>query len=159
MQNVDDRLLKMSREELEEEARSMGLAVTKEMSKAELVILIERQRAMQELDELQPINEFRLLLAGILSITVAAFVLALDTFHELATGHYWNPIASLLIPIYLTLRSIGGFLMAAGFFSLALKNRARSITPVIRAICIIGGLVVILVVVLLVPLPYQWSSP
>jgi len=157
MPDLHDKLLKMNREELEEKARSLGLEVREGASRAELITLIEQHRAMRELGPFYvQTSEFRLLMAGLLLVAVASFILALDTFYELTSGPYGNPLAPVLIPVYLALRGMGGFLMAAGLFSLALKP-GQSLTPVMRATCIVGGIIVILLVIPLLSLSYQWS--
>jgi len=156
MPNPDDRLLKMSREELEAEARSLGLQVTDKMSRAELITLIEQHHTLHELQEHVPPPELRLLLVGLLLVTLSTFVLALDTFYELALSPYWNPQASVLVPIYLALRGIGGFLMAAALFSLALKP-SQSITPQLKIACMLVGVIILLFVIPI--FSYQWILP
>ncbi len=121
------------------------------MSRAELITLIEKQYALQEFGELKSFSEHRFLIVGLFFVTLATFILALLTFLVTLT---W-----ILAPIYIVFRGLGGFLIAAALFSLALKSGYKSITPIVRAVLTISAVLIIIVVIVFIPLPAQWILP
>jgi hypothetical protein len=157
MPDIRDKLLARDRKGLEVEARRLGLSVTSSMSRAELITLIERHYALQDFGDLQSFGELRLLIVGLGFVVFATFVFALDTLFELGVGT--NPWAYVLVPLYLVLRGLGGFLISAALFSVGLKAGHRSITPAMRAAVILGAVLVVISVFLFMPLPKDWAAP
>jgi len=157
MTDSRDRLLALDRKGLEAEARRLGLSVTSSMSRAELITLIERHYAQQDFGDMRSYGELRILIVGLFFVTFATFVLALDTLYELGPGS--NPLAYVLVPIYIVLRSLGGFLVSAALFSLGLKGGNRFLTSGMRAAFILGAVLVIISVFLFMPLPKDWAAP
>lgn len=157
MTDLRDRLLTLDRKGLEKEADKLGITVTESMSRAELITLIEKQYALQEFGELKSFSEHRFLIVGLFFVTLATFILALLTLFELQVPS--NPLTAVLAPIYIVFRGLGGFLISAALISLALKTGYKSITPVVRASLIIGAVLIIIVVLIFIPLPTQWSLP
>jgi hypothetical protein len=157
MPDIRDKLLTLDRKGLEEEARRLGLSVKSTMSRAELITLIERETALQEFGELQPFSEYRFLIIGLFFVTIASFILALQTLFELQLANE-NLFAIILVPVYLVFRGLGGFLISSALFSFGLKTGYRTITPVMRAAFIIGAVLVLLVVLVWMPLPSQWGT-
>ncbi len=151
MTDIRDRLLTLDRKGLEKEAEKVGVLITEPMSRAELITLIEKQYALQEFGELKSFSEHRFLIVGLFFVTLATFILALLTFLVTLT---W-----ILAPIYIVFRGLGGFLIAAALFSLALKSGYKSITPIVRAVLTISAVLIIIVVIVFIPLPAQWILP
>jgi hypothetical protein len=151
----------MDREGLEKEALRLGIILTESMSRAELITSIEKTNAQQELGDIQSFWEYRLLIVGLISVTVATIVLAVDTYLLLA-GLYFTlfGVASSPIPslIYLVSRALGGFLIAAALISLVFKKGYQRITPVVRAALIIGAVLIIIIVIVAVPFPNDWLT-
>ena len=156
MPDIRDKLLKLDREGLEEEAKKLGLTVSSTMSRAEIITLIEQQYALKEFGDFRVYGERRYLIIGLFFVTIATFILALDTLFRLTSG-IWTAFDFVLIPIYLIFRGLGGFLIAAALFSLGLKSSYRSVTPIMRAAFIIGAVLVLIIVIVWLPLPNQWS--
>ncbi len=157
MTDLRDKLLTLDRKGLEKEADKLGITITESMSRAELITLIEKQYALQEFGELKSFSEHRFLIVGLFFVTLATFILALLTLFELQVPS--NPLTAVLAPIYIVFRGLGGFLIAAALISLALKTGYKSITSVVRASLIIGAVLIIIVVLIFIPLPAQWSIP
>ncbi|MFX1565912.1 MAG: hypothetical protein ACFFCH_07975 [Promethearchaeota archaeon] len=155
MTDLRDKLLTLDRKGLEKEAEKLGITVNEVMSRAELITLIEKQYALQEFGELKSFSEHRFLIVGLFFVTLSTFFLALITYFQF-TSPSLTPI---LAPIYVVFRGLGGFLIAAALFSLALKTGYQSITPVVRAALIIGATLIIIIVLVFVPLPPQWGIP
>ncbi len=155
MTDLRDKLLTLDRKGLEKEADKLGITVTESMSRAELITLIEKQYALQEFGELRSFSEHRFLIVGLFFVTLATFILALLTYFEMTP----TSLTSILAPIYIVFRGLGGFLIVAALFSIALKTGYQSITPVVRAALIIGGVLIIIVVLVFIPLPSQWVFP
>jgi len=155
MTDLRDKLLTLHRKGLEKEAEKLGIAVTEAMSRAELITLIEKQYALQEFGELKSFSEHRFLIVGLFFITLATFILALITYFEFTT----MGLTSILAPIYIVFRGLGGFLIAAALFSLALKTGYQSITSNVRAALIIGAVLIIIIVLVFIPLPPEWGLP
>jgi hypothetical protein len=158
MTNKRDKLLKLSRRELEAEARSLGLSVSDSLSRAELITLIEQQYALQEFGELRTFSEHRFLIAGLFFVTMATFILAWLSLIQIQTPTIIPFVSIILVPMYIIVRCFGGFLIAAALFSLALKGY-RNLSPVTRAACILGAILVTIIVIVLVPMPNQWGIP
>ena len=161
MTDLRDKLLAMDREGLEREASRMGIIVTESMSRADLITSIEKANAHRELGEIQSFWEYRVLISGLIFVTMATIVLAIDTY-LLLTGLYstifnvaTSPIPSL---IYLVCRALGGFLIAAALISLVFKKGYQRITPVVRAALIIGAVLIIIIVIVSVPFPGDWLT-
>jgi hypothetical protein len=157
MTDLRDKLLTLDREGLEQEADKLGIKVTKSMSRAELITQIEKQYALQDFGEIHAFSEQRFILVGLLFVLIATFILTLETLFQFQP-HLTNQFTWLLAPLYLVFRGLGGFLIAAALFSLALKTGYRSITPVVRAALIIGAVLIIIVVIVFLPLPLQWTQ-
>ncbi len=155
MTDLRDKLLTLDRKGLEKEAEKLGLSVTDSMSRAELITLVEKQYALQEFGELKSFSEQRFLIVGLFFVTLATFVLATLTYFELIG----TSLTSILAPIYVVFRGLGGFLIAAALILLALKTGYQSITPLVRAALIIGAVLIIIVVLVFMPLPAQWVYP
>ncbi len=155
MTDLRDKLLTLGRKGLEKEAEQLGIKVTDSMSRAELITLIEKQYALQEFGELKSFSEHRFLIVGLFFITLATFILALITYFQFTTPS----LIPILAPIYIVFRGLGGFLIGAALFSLALKTGYQSITPIVRAALIIGGALIIIIVLMFIPLPPQWGLP
>ncbi|MFX1562719.1 MAG: hypothetical protein ACFFDP_05380 [Promethearchaeota archaeon] len=156
MPDIRDKLLTLDRKGLEEEARRLGLSVKSTMSRAELITLIEKETALQEFGELQPFSEYRFLIIGLFFVTIASFILALQTLFVLQLGND-NLFGVILVPIYLVFRGLGGFLLSSALFSLGLKTGYRTITPVMRASFILGAVLVLIIVLVWLPLPASWN--
>ncbi len=161
MTDFRDKLLALDREGLEKEASRLGIIVTESMSRAELITSIEKANAHLELGDIQSFWEYRGLISGLIFVTVATIVLAIDTYF-LLTGLYIQifDVASSPVPplIYLVCRSLGGFLISAALLSLVFKKGYQRITPVVRAALIIGAVLIIIIVIVSVPLPGDWLS-
>lgn len=161
MTDLRDKLLEMDRDGLEKEASRLGIIVTESMSRAELITSIEKTNAKSELGDIQSFWEYRVLIAGLIFVTVATIVLAIDTYLLLA-GLYVEllDVTSSPIPtlIYLVSRSLGGFLIAAALISLVFKKGYQRITPVVRAALIIGAVLIIIIVIVSVPFPNDWLT-
>lgn len=155
MTDLRDKLLTLDRKGLEKEAEKLGISVSESMSRAELITLIEKQYALQDFGELKSFSEQRFLIVGLFFVTLATFVLATLTYFELIG----TPLTSILAPIYVVFRGLGGFLIAAALILLALKTGYQSITPIVRAALIIGAILIIIVVLVFMPLPAQWVYP
>lgn len=158
MTNKRDKLLKMNRRELEAEARSLGLTISSSMSRAELITLIEQQYALQEFGDIQSFSEHRFLIAGLFFVTIATFILAWLSLIQIQTPSIMPVVSIILVPMYIIIRCFGGFLVAASLFSLALKGY-KNLSPVTRAACILGAILVTIVVIVLVPMPQAWGLP
>lgn len=149
----------MDRDGLEKEASRLGIMVTESMSRAELITSIEKTNAQHEFGDIQSFWEYRVLIAGLISVTIATVVLAVDTYLLLANLYFGlfgvasSPIPSL---IYLVCRALGGFLIAAALISLVFKKGYQRITPVVRAALIIGAVLIIIIVIVSVPFPIDW---
>ncbi len=158
MTNKRDKLLKLNRRELEAEARKLGLSVSSSMSRAELITLIEQQYALQEFGDIQSFSEHRFLIAGLFFVTIATFILAWLSLIQIQSPDAFPVVSIILVPMYIIIRCFGGFLVAAALFSLALKDY-KNISPVTRAACILGAILVAIVVIVLVPMPQAWGLP
>ena len=161
MTDLRDKLLAMDREGLEKEASRLGIIVTESMSRAELITSIEKANAHLELGDIQSFWEYRSLISGLILVTIATIVLAVDTY-LLLTGFYSliTSVASSPIPplVYLVCRALGGFLIAAALISLVFKKGYQRITPVVRAALIIGAVLTIIIVIVSVPFPGDWLT-
>lgn len=151
----------MDRDGLEKEASRLDIIVTESMSRAELITSIEKTNAQHEFGDIQSFWEYRVLIAGLIFVTAATIVLAIDTYLLLG-GHYFELVgaASLPIPslIYMVCRGLGGFLIAAALISLVFKKGYQRITPVVRAALIIGAVLIIIIVIVSVPFPSDWLA-
>ncbi len=156
MTDLRDKLLTLDRKGLEKEADKLGITVADSMSRAELITLIEKQYALREFGELKSFSEHRFLIVGLFFVTLASFILALIT---LFYSQGLTQLTSVIAPIYIVFRGLGGFLIAAALFSLALKTGYQSITPVVRAALIISAVLIIIVLLVFIPLPSQWAIP
>ena len=161
MTDLRDKLLELDREGLEKEASRLGVIVTESMSRAELITSIEKANAHLELGDIQSFWEYRGLISGLILVTIATIVLAVDTY-LLLTGLYlqiFNITSSPIPPlVYLVCRSLGGFLISAALLSLVFKKGYQRITPVVRAALIIGAVLIIIIVIVSVPFPGDWIS-
>jgi len=159
--DLRDKLLALDREGLEKEASRLGIIVTESMSRAELITSIEKANARLELGDIQSFWEYRGLISGLILVTIATIVLAVDTY-LLLTSLYFQifNVASSPVPllIYLVCRSLGGFLISASLLSLVFKKGYQRITPVVRAALIIGAVLIIIIVIVSVPFPGDWIS-
>ena len=161
MTDLRDKLLALDRDGLEREASRMGIIVTESMSRAELITSIERSNTHRELGVIQSFWEYRVLISGLIFVTLATIVLAIDTYLLLAglymaiLGVATSPIPSL---IYLVCRALGGFLIAAALISLVFKKGYEKITPVVRAALIIGAVLIIIIVIVSIPFPGDWLT-
>ncbi len=161
MTDLRDKLLALDREGLEKEASQRGIIVTESMSRAELITSIEKANARHELGDIQSFWEYRVLISGLVFVTIATIVLAIDTY-LLLTDLYVQifSISSSPIPalIYMICRALGGFLIAAALISLVFKTGYQRITPLVRAALIISAVLIIIIVIVSVPFPGDWLS-
>lgn len=161
MTDLRDKLLALDREDLEQEASRLGIIVTESMSRAELITSIEKANTHLELGDIQSFWEYRSLISGLILVTTATIVLAIDTY-LLLTGLYSQifGVASSPLPplIYMVCRALGGFLISAALISLVFKKGYQRITPVVRAALIIGAVLIILIVIVSVPFPGDWLT-
>ena len=159
MTSLRDELLALDREGLEQEASRLGISGTESLSRAELIVLIEKTSARRELGDIQSFWEYRVLISGLIVVTIGTIVWVIDTYLLLTDLHVvFFDVASSLIPslIYLVSRVIGGFLIAAALFSLGSKKRDERITPVVRASLIVVSVLIIIIVIISVSFPVNW---
>lgn len=155
MPDIRDQLLTLDRDSLVEKAKELGIPITENTSRAEIITLIEQRYALQEFGEIHSFSEQRFLFVGLFFMILAVFILSIQTLFYLETGT--NTFAPILIPLYLIFRGLGGFIISAALFSLGLKTGYRSITPMMRAAFIFSAILIIIVVLVLIPLPTQWG--
>ncbi|TRO55322.1 hypothetical protein E2P64_07235 [Candidatus Bathyarchaeota archaeon] len=161
MTDLRDKLIALDREGLEQEAARLGISVTESMSRAELIIAIETVNAHHELGAIQSFREYRVLISGLILVTIATIVWAFDTYLLLAGLHViFFDVVSSLIPslIYWVLRALGGCLIAAALISLAFKKGDERMTPVVRGALITVTVLIIIIVIISIPFPGNWLT-